>query len=161
MHMIMSGHRYLVDVSHKHIATPRLANRTLLMVTFHEPTLKLHVITLASPMSDYYMKWLNDLANCLNMFRISSWTTLVFRARASLVIKPCFVVFHLLNMTCLTNLELGVRDLAWRRSLKQSCSIWYKEQLLFLGHWLIQLLTCLNLDHKNQQINISILNKIF
>ena len=42
--------------SHKHVATPRLANRTLFMVTFHEPTLKLHVITLTSPMSDYYMK---------------------------------------------------------------------------------------------------------
>jgi len=48
---------------------------------------------------------------------------LVFRARASLVIKPCFDVFHLLNVTCLTNLELGVRDLAWRSSLKQSCSV--------------------------------------
>ena len=27
--------------SHKHVATPRLANRTLFMVTFLEPTLKL------------------------------------------------------------------------------------------------------------------------
>ena len=37
-------------------------------------------------MSDYYMKCLNDLANCLNMLRISLGTTLVFRARAKLVI---------------------------------------------------------------------------
>ena len=37
-------------------------------------------------MSDYYMKCLNDLANCFNMLRISLGTTLVFSARASLVI---------------------------------------------------------------------------
>ena len=80
-------------------------------------------VDLDSSMSDYYMKCLNDLANCLNMLRVSSGTTLVFRARASLVIKPCFDVFHLLNVTCLTNLELGVRDLAWRSSLKQCCSV--------------------------------------
>ena len=60
-------------------------------------------------------------------------------------------MYHSLNVTCLIKFELGVRDLAWRWSLKQSCSIWYKEQLLFLGHWMIQLLTCLKLDHKSQQ----------
>ena len=43
-------------------------------------------VDLDSYMSDYYMKCLNDLANCLNMLRISLGTTLVFSARASLVI---------------------------------------------------------------------------
>ena len=80
-------------------------------------------VDLNSYMSDYYMKCLNDLANCLNMLRISLGTTLVFRARASLVIKPCFDVYHHLKVTYLTKFELGVRDLAWRRSLKQSCSV--------------------------------------
>ena len=81
------------------------------------------MITLNSSMSDYCMKCLNDLANCLNMLRVSSGTTLVFRARASLVIKPCFDVFHHLKVTCLTKVELGARDLAWRSSLKQCCSV--------------------------------------
>ena len=71
-------------------------------------------VDLNSYMSDYYINCLNDLANCLNMLRISLGTTLVFSARASLVIKPCLDVFPLLNVTCLTNLGLGVRDLAWR-----------------------------------------------
>ena len=71
--------------------------------------------------------------------------------RGKYVIKPCFDVFHLLNVTCLTKVELGARDLAWRSSLKQSCSISHKEQLLFLGHCMIQLLTGVKLDHKNQE----------
>ena len=43
-------------------------------------------VDMDSYMSDYYMKCLNDLANCLNMLRISLGTTLVFSAKASLVI---------------------------------------------------------------------------
>ena len=43
-------------------------------------------VDMDSYMSDYYMKCLNDLANCLNMLRISLGTTLVFNAKASLVI---------------------------------------------------------------------------
>ena len=54
--------------------------------------------------------------------------------RGKKVIKPYFDVYHHLKVTCLTKVELGARDLAWRRSLKQSCSVSHKEQLLFLGH---------------------------
>ena len=43
-------------------------------------------VDLNSYMSDYYINCLNDLANCLNMLRISLGTTLVFSAKASLVI---------------------------------------------------------------------------
>jgi hypothetical protein len=123
------------------------------MVTFNEPTLKFHVITLASPMSDYCMKWLNDLANCLNMFRVSLWTTLIFMVRGKKVIKPWFEVYPHLKVTCLTKFELGVRDLAWRRSLKQSCSICHGEQLLSLGHELIMCIAYSFGAHKNHQVN--------
>ena len=47
-------------------------------------------------------------------------------------------IYHDLNVTCLTKFELGARDYACMWSLKQSCSIWYGEQLLCLGHELIR-----------------------
>ena len=43
-------------------------------------------VDLDSSKSDYYMKCLNDLANCFNMLRVSLGATLVFSAKASLVI---------------------------------------------------------------------------
>ena len=60
-------------------------------------------------------------------------------------------MYHDFKVTCLTKVELDARDLAWRSSLKQCCSVWHKEQIWFLGLWLIQLLTCVNLDFKNQR----------
>ena len=54
--------------------------------------------------------------------------------RGKKVIKSRFDVYHHLKVTYLTKVELDVRDLAWRSSLKQSCSVLHKEQLLFLGH---------------------------
>ena len=60
-------------------------------------------------------------------------------------------MYHIFKVTGLTKVELGARDLAWRSSLKQCCSVWHKEQLWFLGLWLNQLLTCVNLDFKNQR----------
>ena len=47
-------------------------------------------VDLESFMCNQCMKWLCDLRNSLNMFRVSLWTTLVFMARANLVTKSSF-----------------------------------------------------------------------
>ena len=62
--------------------------------------------------------------------------------------------FKLYRDSTLTWFELLLTVFAWQCTLKQSCSTWLYQQLLFLGHELIQCLTWSFRAHNNQHCTV-------
>ena len=62
--------------------------------------------------------------------------------------NPSLINFDPLNLFSKTFYEDSVKDLAWRCTLSQSCSKFYKLQKLFWGHHMKRCGTCSKVAHK-------------
>ena len=77
---------------------------------------------------------------------------------ASIGLKLRFKLYRDATLTCV---DQWLTVFAWQCTLKQSCTTWLYQQLLFLGHELIKCLTWSFRAHNNQHGTVLELRKIF